>query len=104
MNPKRYSESFLSPGVSQHVVDVTMGVEEVQYFQPTCCHKIFQFSPLERRVTARIDQDCNALIIVSEVGVFLKGIEGEGLDMKHCKSLRDRSKVMNYGFNLGYGN
>jgi hypothetical protein len=44
------------------------------------------------------------MVIVGQVSVFLKRIEREGLNVKHCKSLRERSKVMNYAFNLDYGN
>lgn len=55
-------------------------------------------------MAARIYQNRLTLIIIYEVGVFLEGIEGEGFNFKHWESLSDRSKVMNYAFNLGYGN
>lgn len=55
-------------------------------------------------MTSWINQRRFALIVVDQVGIFLKGIEGEGFNMKHWKSCWKGSKVRNYAFNLDYGN
>lgn len=86
------------------MVNVTVGVEQVGDLYPIGSDIILQLSTLYSGMTSWVYQYTSTLIVIGQIGVFLKGIEGERLDVEHGESTRDCSKVMNNGFNLGYGN
>jgi hypothetical protein len=71
------------------MIDVAVRVEQLSYLQLFFKNKCFQFSFFLFGVASWINQCGSALLIVKQVGILLKRVEGEALDVKHVKSRRD---------------
>jgi hypothetical protein len=71
------------------MVDVAMGIEQLGDLQVLIEYKGFQFSFFLRSIASRINECGRSLIVVEEVTVLLKWVEGEALDVEHAKSKRD---------------
>jgi len=87
--PLRYLKPIDGPGIAQHMVDVAVGIKQLGYLQFFFNDKCFQLLFFLFCVAPWINQSSCALLIVKQVGILLKRIESEELDMKHVKSRRD---------------
>jgi hypothetical protein len=73
--------------VSQHMVDVAMGIEQLYGLQLVVTDKIREDLLLAAVVTARIDDDALPAFIVQHIGVLLELVKNKRLNPDHAAKM-----------------
>lgn len=68
---------------TQHMVYMTMGIDQSHGAQACLCHKIFQNTHFRSAIAACINDDSLAAFVVEQVGVFGKRIKSERFYLHH---------------------
>lgn len=81
MNLEGLSDEF----ISKHVINMAMGIEQKFYAELVCVDELPELQIFVLVRTARVNDHTLLRFIKQHIGVFLKGIEYEGLYLQHEK-------------------
>lgn len=84
-NEQAYLEGVFYEFIAQHMIHVTMGIEQEFYPQSVGLDELRELPPLIFLGATRINDHAFPRLVIQNVSVFLKGIEDERLYLQHRK-------------------